>query len=437
MVHKFTGRTARDLARSIEEAVHDGSLLPGESLPTIRQLATTLRVSPVTVAAAYRRLHSRGMVVGEGRRGTIVRPNPASPVLPVDQRPVSEELVDLASGNPDPDLLPLLSPALGSISAQPRLYGESTLNARLMSFAAGEFAADGVAPDHIAVTSGALDALERVFREHLRSGDRVAVEDPSIPALLDLITASGFHPIPVQMDAEGPRPDSLADALAGGIRSVVVTARAQNPTGAALSKARAAELARVLKGHANVLVIENDPAGPVAGVPYTTACNGLKRWAVVRSVSKFLGPDLRLAVLAGDELTIARLQGRQSLGVRWVSHLLQDLALALWSDPSSGRRLAHAANVYASRRRALTDALARLGIAADARSGFNLWIPVREETSAVQHLQAAGWAVAAGERFRIRSGPAIRVTTSALTSDRTAELAADIADAVRPSATGV
>ena len=434
MSRKFSGRTARDLARSIEEAVHTGSLMPGDSLPTIRELAASIRLSPVTVAAAYRRLHSRGLVVGQGRRGTLVRPNPASPILPVDQRPVSEELVDLASGNPDPELLPPIGPALSGVAAAPHLYGEPALSARLMSFAAAEFAADGVDTDHITVTSGALDAIERLLREHLRPGDRVAVEDPSIPALIDLIGGSGFHPVAVQIDADGPRPESLAEAVARGVRSVIVTARAQNPTGAALSNARAAELARVLKGHSSVLVIENDPAGPVAGAPYATVSNGLKRWAVIRSVSKFLGPDLRLAVLAGDELTVARVQGRQSLGVRWVSHVLQDLALALWSDPSSGRRLAHAADVYASRRRALTDTLSRLGIAVQARSGFNLWIPVREETSAVQHLQASGWAVAAGERFRIRSGPAIRVTTSALTTDRAGELAADIAAALRPSA---
>lgn len=437
MNRKFSGRTARDLARSIEEAVHTGSLLPGDSLPTIRELAASIRLSPVTVAAAYRRLHSRGLVVGQGRRGTIVRPNPASPVLPVDQRPVSDELVDLASGNPDPELLPPIGPALGGVAAAPHLYGEPALSTRLISFAAGEFAADGVDADHITVTSGALDAIERLLREHLRPGDRVAVEDPSIPALIDLIGGSGFHPVAVQIDADGPRPESLAEAVARGVRSVIVTARAQNPTGAALSKARAAELARVLKGHSSVLVIENDPAGPVAGAPYATVSNGLKRWAVIRSVSKFLGPDLRLAVLAGDALTVARVQGRQSLGVRWVSHVLQDLALALWSDPSSGRRLAHVADVYASRRRALIDALSRLGIAVQAPSGFNLWIPVREETSAVQHLQAAGWAVAAGERFRIRSSPAIRVTTSALTTDRAGELAADIAAALRPSAAAV
>jgi len=194
---KFSGRTASDLARSIEEAVHTGSLMPGDSLPTIRELAASIRLSPVTVAAAYRRLHSRGLVVGQGRRGTLVRPNPASPILPVDQRPVSEELVDLASGNPDPELLPPIGSALGGIAAAPHLYGEPALSARLMSFAAAEFAADGVDTDHITVTSGALDAIERLLREHLRPGDRVAVEDPSIPALIDLIGGSGFHPVAV------------------------------------------------------------------------------------------------------------------------------------------------------------------------------------------------------------------------------------------------
>lgn len=434
MSRNFSGKTARELARSIEEAVHAGALQPGDPLPPIRQLAASSHISPVTVAAAYRRLRARGLVVGDGRRGTRVRPNPASPVLPTDQRPTPEGLVDLATGNPDPDLLPSLRAALGRLEDVPRLYGGPPLFPRLIEFAAGEFAADGVASDHLTVVSGALDGVERLLREHLRQGDRVAVEDPSMPALLDLIGASGFNPLPIALDGEGPRPDSLSEALALGIRSVIITPRAQNPTGAAVSKSRAAELARLLRRHPDVLVVENDPAGPVSGASYVPVCSASKRWAVVRSVSKFLGPDLRLAVVAGDELTIARVQGRQSLGVRWVSHLLQDLAHALWSDPSSGRRLAQAADAYGVRRRALVSALARVGIAVESPSGFNVWVPVRDETVTVQHLAACGWAVAPGERFRIRSSPAIRVTTSALSIDRAPQLAADIAAAARPSA---
>jgi DNA-binding transcriptional MocR family regulator len=292
-------------------------------------------------------------------------------------------------------------------------------------------AADEVDGRHIAIASGALDGVERLLREHLKPGDRIAIEDPSAPAILDLVEGSGFHPVPIRIDAEGPRPESLAEAVATGVRTVVITPRAHNPTGAALSKTRAAELARVMKGRPDVLVIENDPAGPVAGVPYFTICRSVRRWAVVRSVSKFLGPDLRLAVLAGDELTVARVQGRQSLGVRWVSHLLQELTLTLWSDPSSGRRLAQAADAYAARRRAFVDALSPHGIAIDCRSGFNVWIPAREETAAVQHLAACGWAVAAGARFRIRSDPAIRVTVASLPANRVTQLADDIARSVR------
>lgn len=434
MVRKFAGRTARDLARSIEEAVHAGALQPGEPLPPIRQLAAASGISPVTVAAAYRRLRSRGMVIGQGRRGTRVHANPASPVLPADQRPVPEGLIDLATGNPDPDLLPPMGPALGRVPTGSGLYGDPPLRSQLISFAAGEFAADDIAADHLTVVSGALDGLERLLRDHLRPGDRIAVEDPSMPALLDLIGASGFSPVAVEIDQAGPRPDSLSDAIARGVRAVVITPRAQNPTGAAIAPVRAAELIRLLKKRDDLLIVENDPAGPVSGVPYTSLCSHARRWAVIRSVSKFLGPDLRLAVLSGDELTIARVQGRLSLGVRWVSHLLQDLTLALWSDPSSGRRLAQAADAYAVRRRALITALTKQGIAVEAASGFHVWIPVREETSAVQHLAACGWAVAPGERFRLRSKPAIRVTTSALPIERAPQLAADIVDAIRPSA---
>jgi DNA-binding transcriptional MocR family regulator len=435
MVRNFKGRTARDLARSIEEAVHTGVLQPGEALPPIRQLATSSRVSPVTVAAAYRRLRTRGLVTGEGRRGTRVRQNPASPVLPADQRPAPHGLVDLATGNPDPALLPALGSALGRLTITPRLYGEPPLRRQLIEFAAGELAADGVAADHMTVVSGALDGIERLLREHLRPGDRVAVEDPSMPALLDLIGASGLSAVPMAMDAEGIRPDSLSAALASGAKSVIVTPRAQNPTGAALSTFRAAELVRLLKAKPDLLVIENDPTGPVSGAPYASVSGGSTRWAVVRSVSKILGPDLRLAVIAGDGLTIGRVQGRHSLGVRWVSHLLQDLVLALWSDPSGGRQLAQAADAYGARRRALVSALGRAGIRVESVSGFNVWVPVREETVAVQHLATCGWAVAPGERFRIQSSPAIRVTVSALSIDRAPQLAADIAAAARPSAT--
>ena len=111
--------------------------------------------------------------------------------------------------------------------------------------------------------------------------------------------------------------------------------------------------------------------------------------------------------------------------------MLQNLALALWSDPSSGRLFARAAEVYAERRLTLIEALAAHNIEAHGRSGFNVWVPVREETAAVQALAERGWAVAAGERFGVQSPPAIRVTTSALLPVEAGRIAADLAASVR------
>ena len=175
------------------------------------------------------------------------------------------------------------------------------------------------------------------------------------------------------------------------------------------------------------MLIENDAAGPVAGVAMPTLTDdGHPHWAVTRSTSAFLGPDLRVALVAGDPLTIARVEGRQSLGTRWVSHLLQQIALALWSDPANGRRLARAAAVYAQRRTALVGELTTRQIPALGGSGFNVWVPVREETATVQALASRGWAVAPGERFRLNSAPGIRITTSALVPDAAPRLAADV-----------
>jgi DNA-binding transcriptional MocR family regulator len=427
----IAGATAIDIAGSIEAAVHEGRLRPGEALPTVRELAERLRVSPATVAGAYKLLRGRGLVSGLGRRGTRVTARPPSPAAR-SVAPVPQGSVDLATGNPDAELLPPLDQALRSIDPAPRFYGTEPQLPALTAFAAAEFEADGIPAATTTVVAGGLDGIERILRERVRPGDRVGVEDPSYPGVLDLLSAAGFVPAPFEIDDEGPVPESIEHALAGRARAVIVTPRAQNPTGAALTPRRTAELRRVLERYPDVLLIEDDPAGPVAGAPAQTLSDSRTQWAVVRSVAKFLGPDLRVALVAGDGLTISRVEGRLALGMRWVSHILQQLVLALWSDPSSGRRLARAADIYRLRREALLAALASRGIPARGRSGLNVWIPVREEARVVQMLLDRGWAVTAGERFRLQTPPAIRVTTAALLPDDAERFAADLADVMKP-----
>jgi DNA-binding transcriptional MocR family regulator len=169
----------------------------------------------------------------------------------------------------------------------------------------------------------------------------------------------------------------------------------------------------VLRAHPELLVVEDDLAGEVAGAPaLSLAGREARRFARVRSVSKGFGPDLRLAFLTGDPETVARVEGRQLLGLRWVSHVLQRLVLELARDPGVERLLARAEASYAERRHALVAALAAHGVAAHAATGLNVWVPVPAEAPVLAALLAAGFAVAPGERYRPVAA-AVRITSAA------------------------
>jgi DNA-binding transcriptional MocR family regulator len=318
----------------------------------------------------------------------------------------------------------------------PRLYGDPPVSPRLGRLAAERLAADGISPDHLAVAGGALDGVERVLGAWLRPGDRVGVEDPGYPPVLDLLSAMDLTALPMALDEGGVTPAALQGALARGCRAVLLTPRAQAPTGAALDPERTRELAALLARSPEAGVIEDDHAGPVSGAAAHSVAGigGARRWATIRSVSKSLGPDLRLAVLAGDEVTVSRVEGRQALGTGWVSGVLQAMVAELWSDRAVGRLMDRAAAAYAQRRGYLIDALAGRGVRATGRSGLAVWVPVADEPAVTGALLERGWAVAPGERFRVASPPGIRIGTGTLSRDEASRLAADIAGclAVRP-----
>jgi DNA-binding transcriptional MocR family regulator len=423
----ISGTSSVNIAASVEGAVANGRLPAGSILPPVRSLAAQLEVSPATVAAAYRLLQERGVVVADGRRGTRVRPAP--PIALPGSTDLPEGVRDLSAGNPDPGLLPRLP----RLELDQRLYGEETNDEELLGLAREQFEEDGIPAEHIAVVSGALDGIERVVREHLRAGDRVAVEDPSFTGVLDLLHSAGLVAVPVPVDDEGMLPAELKKAVRS-CDAVILTPRAQNPTGAALTRRRARALREVLASRPDLLLIEDDHAGPAAGAEYVSTVDRQRgRWAVVRSVSKWLGPDLRLAIMATDAHTFARVQGRQILGVRWVSHILQRIVAAMWRD----RAVLRAGRVYAERRHALLRALSERGIAARGVSGLNVWIPVAEESATVQALLQRGWAVKAGERYRIASPPAVRVTVATLAPKEAVRFAEDLANVIARRTGGV
>jgi len=426
------GSTIREISQAVEDAIEQGALQPGGLLPSVRELASALGVSPATVAGAFRELRSRGVLTTRERRGTRVSARP--PIARRSLVPVPGNVRDLSTDNPDPELLPRLTPILRKLEAPHRLYGGSCTLPELREEASQQMDEIGVCPDHLTVADGTFAAIERILSAHLKPGDRVAVEDPGYTGVLDLVRAMGLRPVGVAIDDSGIVPEVFSTILGDGVEAAIVTPRAQNPTGAALTSGRKADLCEVLKAFPRALVVEDDHAGPVANYPYHTLSAGRERWAVVRSVSKSLSPDLRLAVVAGDRVTISRAEGRLALGPGWVSWIIQKLVVELWRDPEVQQVIAAAAAAYRSRAQALIDALQRRGIAACGRSGLNVWVPVVEEAPAIRALFQLGWAVAAGEIFRLSSHAGIRITTAILPKHEAPHLAQDIARTLGRSA---
>ncbi|MFD9427445.1 MULTISPECIES: aminotransferase class I/II-fold pyridoxal phosphate-dependent enzyme [unclassified Streptomyces] len=433
--YRISGRRASEIAASVERGVGSGDLAPGQVLPPMRELAALLEVNPNTVAAAYRTLRERGVIETAGRRGSRVRPRPASTARGSLRIEAPPGVRDLGEGNPDPELLPDLGEALAVSAAayarQPGLYGEAPVVAEFAAFARAAMDADGVPPGPLAVTSGSLDAIERVLSAHLRAGDAVAVEDPGWGSLLDLVPALGMRAVPVGVDDEGPLPADVERALRAGARALIVTDRAQNPTGAVIGAERAGQLRAVLAGHPGVLLIEDDHGHAIVDLPLHPLGAVTDHWVFVRSAAKAYGPDLRVAVLTGDAVTVDRVVGRLGLGPGWVSKLLQRAVLHLWTsgavDPAT------VAGSYAERRDALVRALAERGVRAHGRSGMNVWVPVSDETGAVARLLRAGWAVAPGARFRLAAPPAVRLTVSTLAAADIEPLADAVAEAAGPA----
>ncbi len=415
---RIDGRTAAEIATSIAQAIRAGEFAAGSTLPTIRGLANALHTSPSTVSDAWRTLRHHGLIETDRRRGTTVRadwPFGSERWWHVPVASGTLEL-DLSTGTPDPTLLPDLGAALARVRLDHQVtsYLDRPLLPALEEELRSRWPFDAAA---ITMLDGAQDALDRIITLTIGLGDRVVVETPTFPPLLDMLELAGAEIIGVPVDAQGLDPDGLAAALAEPIRAIFLQPRAHNPTGAAITTARAATIAELLEPTAT-LIVEDDHSGDVAGVPLVSLGQWLPdRTIHIHSFSKSHGPDLRLAAVGGAAGPISAIVRRRQLGPSWTSRLLQQVLLALLTDRDAQVAVATAAELYLERRRALGAALEQRGLRINPLgTGLNLWVPVADEQSTVVALAALGVGVAPGRPFEVTPSVIghVRVTVSTL-----------------------
>ncbi|MGO4593614.1 aminotransferase class I/II-fold pyridoxal phosphate-dependent enzyme [Leifsonia sp. 2TAF2] len=431
----ITGTTASEIAASVRALHERGALRRGDALPPVRELAAQLRVNRNTAVAAYRLLAQAGLVTARGRAGTVI-----AGIEAVAQEGYAQDSIlrDIGPGNPDAGRIPDLTAALAGAIGRPVLYGEPVidpaLEERALAWVSGDLPGR---PVRITVTNGAVDAVERLLAQALLRDDAVALEDPCFLASIHTVRHGGYRAVPVPVDAEGMTVEGLRAALDAGVRAIICTPRAQNPTGATLSPGRAAQLRGLLAEHPYVLIIEDDHFSMLSQRQYESLIGPEhRRFALVRSVSKFLGPDMCLAVAATDPDTAERLAFRLSPGTTWVSHILQRLVLAQLTDEAALEEIAAAGRHYAERNTAFAAGLTERGLPTEALDGLNLWVDLPVEARLVaERLMRRGWLARTGDEFQLAEHPApshhLRLTVHDLTDEESARLLDDLADAAK------
>ena len=422
LVTAIEDRSATGIAGALHRLINTGELVDGDRLPTVRELAGTLGTSPATVAEAWRALSATGAIVARGRAGTFVAAQArwTSRYHRMSFFADGHPHLDLSTGVPDPALLPDLGPALTRVAhrAETSNYIDAPV---LAGFGDVLREAWPYGVPALSVVDGALDAIDRVLRQVVRWGDRVAVEHPAFPPFLDMLEGLGAVVVPVDVDMDGPRPGALSAALEQQPVAFVFQPRAQNPTGASLTPARVKALARVLRSAPDLMIIEDNHSWLIAESEELSLGSVFpERTVHVRSFSKSHGPDLRVAALGGPAQVIEAVQAARQLGPGWTSRLLQGVLLDMLTDAAVVAAVNKARDTYAARREAFRLALSAEGVRVPPGDGLAMWIPVTDERSAVMTLAAAGIGVSPGLPFCARpvSVSHVRVTIGNLPDEQ-------------------
>jgi DNA-binding transcriptional MocR family regulator len=440
---------------------------PGERLPSVRELMARHHSSPVTVQRAVATLAAEGLVEPRPGRGTFVAPRAQEQAAPdlswqavalgaggVEADALHELLtvpppgaIPLSSGYLSLDLQPLalVGAALARAARRPGAWERGPVEGReeLRGWFARE-AGGSLRAHDVVVCSGGQPALATAFRALAAPGDPVLVEAPTYLGAIVAARAAGLRVVPVPSDADGVRPDLLAEAFARTrARLVYCQPLYANPHGSVLAADRRAAVLDAVTD-AGAFLLEDDWARDLsaeADPPPPLAADDPDGHVVyVRSLTKSAAPGLRVAGIGARGAAGARLRAARIVDDFFVSGPLQEAALEVVFAPGWRRHRRRLRAELRTRRDALAAALRRhlpaLAPTTLPAGGLHLWVALPAGTDDVALANAAaaeGVVVFPGRPWfpADAPGPFLRLTFAAAPPDALDEGVRRLARALR------
>jgi DNA-binding transcriptional MocR family regulator len=415
------------LVAAIASDVAEGRLRAGDALPSHRELARHLGLSPGTVAKAYAEARRRGLVEGSRRAGTRVRY-----IGGLDRMLSSAYPINFASSQPNPSIGPDLTAALTLVRRrQADLMRYAPPEGYPRHRAAGQSwlaMIDVQGPElDVLPTSGAQHGVSMAIGTLLDTGDTIAAGSLCYPGLMAAAQFHGIQVASVPHDELGLAPEVL-DSLCRRrkIRAVYCMPSAANPTGHTMPLNRKQTLATVAAEH-DLIVIEDETHRPYVNRPAQAIVTlAPERTVLLTSLSKVLMGGVRVGFAALSPELGKRLRRSIQADVLATSALDLELVTALIENGEAarviGRRYAEAERRKEIAARLIGDAVAAL----PRRDGPYLWLEMPSSMSSealTGMAESRGVAVTPASVFATGTdhGDGLRVALSAPVSDADVE----------------
>lgn len=368
---QYPGPKYLALVRALREAIRSGRLAPGAQLPTVRDLAWALQVTPGTVSRAYQLATGEGLLDATVGRGTFVasaqprfgpnqsffaEPDPDTLKGRVDMR--SPSLPDVGQGAVFAEVIAALTPQITEDWLDyPSQRAEQPLREALVDWVEGRVLGPIGARD-MALSYGGQHAVTMVLQCCLR-GDRPSVlcEDLAYSGFRHAVKLMRAEVIGLEMDAHGLRPDALEAACTRHAPQILcVTTEAQNPTTVPMPEARRREIVEVARAH-DLQIIEDDCYSVLkSDLPSLRALAPDRTW-YIGSLSKSISAALRLGYIicptgAGQA---GRLTAQHSFFA--LARPVSDLCLELLRSGRAARLRQDVQAVFADRLEAVVNVL--------------------------------------------------------------------------------
>jgi DNA-binding transcriptional MocR family regulator len=439
---QFPGPKYLSLSRALRDAIRAGELPANSQLPTVRDLAWRLHLTPGTVARAYQLATQEGLLAATVGRGTFVAAQ--SPRLGPTQALYTERITGGATGLTD--LRPPQVPEVGQAEAfraalqsmagatgqgwldYTSQQGEAALRSEIVGWM-GDRLLGPIGPEDVALTHGGQNAIGLIFDCCLR-GDRpvVLIEELAYPGFRYAARAARAEVVPVEIDEHGVVPAALEAACRRhGAQVLCLTSEAQNPSTGRMPVKRRQEIADIARRY-DLQVLEDDCYSVAeSDIPSLRALAPERVW-LVGSVSKTISAALRFGyvICPAGMGEAGRLTAQH--GFFALSRLVADLMLHLFRSGAAYEIRARVQAEFSDRLQVLVNHLGAFDLAWQPGVPF-VWLRLPlgwRASSFVRMAEAKGVLVRSADEYALVTGRApnaVRIAISGAISPEAFEAA--------------